>query len=223
MELKEAIGSRKSIRSFKSDPVPLEVIEEILTLATRAPSGGNVQPWKVYVATGAARDRLVEQVANSMKEGNLGEGSEYDIYPKDLGEPYMTRRRELAFEMYELLGIARDDKVGRAMHMARNFELFGAPVGLFFSIDRNMQQGQFVDIGIYLQTIMLLARDFGLHTCAQEAWSLWYKTVGSFFEIPDHEMFFCGMALGYADEDAAVNSLESKRAPLSEFAKFVSA
>jgi nitroreductase len=217
MNVSEAIASRKTIRAFRSDPVPRETIESILTLAARAPSGGNLQPWKVHALLGPARDELVRRVAEKRQQTPMGEAPEYHIYPPHLTEPYKTRRFKIGEAMYATLGIPREDKMARLKFFSGNWEFFGAPVGLIVTIDRIMQQGQWSDLGMFLQNVMLLAREHGLHTCPQEAWAVWHATIREYLEIPQNEMIFCGMAIGYADESAAVNTLVSERAPLGAF------
>ncbi len=216
MNVTEAVQARKSVRAFLSKPVPEDAIRKILIDAARAPSGGNVQPWKTYVLAGKVRDELVQSLRDKWAAGNFGEGTEYKIYPDNLGEPYMSRRRDVGFKLYELAGIARDDKVGRLKQMFRNFELFDAPVCMIFTIDRTMGAPQWADLGMYIQTIALLALDHGLATCLQEAWANWHKTLTQMLSIPDHEMVFCGLALGYEDTSARVNSLRSERAGLED-------
>ncbi len=216
-----AIETRRSVREYLPDPVPEALVREILTTASRAASGGNLQPWKVSVLAGAARDALVKTIAERMKETPFGEGPEYAIYPTNLEEPYRGRRGKVAKDMYALVGIERGDKAARARQMALNFSFFGAPVGMFISIDRNMGPPQFADLGIFLQNVMLLAREHGLHTCAQEAWSLWGKSIREFTNIGEDEMIFCGVALGYADPDAVINDLYTERASVDEFAQFI--
>lgn len=219
MKVSEAILSRKSVRAFKSVPVPRETVERILTLASRAPSGGNLQPWHVYAVLGKARDELVARVAEARKTHLMGmPPSEYDIYPPNLFEPYRTRRFRLGEAMYATVGIPREDKRARLAFFARNWEFFGAPQGFIFTIDRRMQQGQWADLGMVMENIMLLAREEGLSTCPQESWSQFHPVVRDCLSIPENEMIFCGMAIGYADESAPVNSLESDRAPLEEWA-----
>jgi nitroreductase len=215
-----AIQTRRSVRAFLPDPVAESDVREILEIASRSASGGNLQPWKVSVLAGAARDALVGAVAERMLATPFGEGPEYDIYPHDLAEPYHGRRGQVAKDMYGLLGIERDDTAGRVRQMGRNFSFFDAPVGMFISIERNMGPPQFSDLGIFLQSIMLLARERGLHTCPQEAWSLWGKSVREFTDIPEDELIFCGVSLGYAVPDAAINDLYTGRAPVDEFATF---
>lgn len=219
MKVSEAIASRKTIRAFKPDPVARETIESILALAARAPSGGNLQPWKVYVLLGEARDELIRRVAERRKTKALGEAPEYAIYPPALSEPYKTRRFRIGEAMYGMLGIPREDKAARLAFFSKNWEFFGAPVGLIITIDRQMQQGQWADVGMFLQNVMLLAREHGLHTCPQEAWAVWHRIIRDFLSVPENEMVFCGMGIGHADESHPVNALVSDRAPLEEWVK----
>ena len=218
MNVSEALATRKSIRAFRPDPVPRAVVEEILRKAARAPSGGNLQPWKVHVLLGAARDELVRRTKERMAVNPRGGVPEYHIYPPELTEPYKTRRFRVGEAMYATMNIPREDKMGRLAQFVRNWEFFGAPVGLIFSIDRQMQQGQWSDLGGFLQSIMLLAREYGLSTCAQEAWAPFHEVIRDYLNVPPEEMIFCGMAIGHADDSAAINSLVSERAPLSEWA-----
>ncbi len=219
MKVSEAIASRKSVRAFLATPVARETVEAILALAARAPSGGNLQPWKVYALIGEARDELVRRVAEVRREKPMGERPEYHIYPLELPEPYKSRRFRIGEAMYGMLGIPREDKLARLAFFSRNWEFFGAPVGLIVTIDRQMQQGQWADVGMFLQNVMLLAREYGLHTCPQEAWAVWHRILREFLDIPENEMVFCGVALGHADERHPVNALESDRAPLCEWVK----
>lgn len=215
-----AIDTRRSVRAFLDTPVEERTVRELVEKATRAASGGNVQPWRFYVLSGAARDALVSRVAEKSKTTPFGDGPEYAIYPPDLSEPYRTWRGEVAREMYELVGIARDDKAARARQMGRNFEFFGAPVGMILTIDRQMGPPQFCDLGLFLGSLMLLAREAGLHTCPQEAWSLWGATIREVVGVPESELVFCGLALGTADPDAPINALRTDRNPLDGFARF---
>ncbi len=217
MNVSDAIATRKTTRAFLPDAVPLDTVRRILSLAARAPSGGNLQPWKVYVLIGEARDELIRRVAEARQQHPMGERPEYHIYPLQLSEPYRTRRFRVGEAMYATMGIPREDKAARLKFFARNWEFFGAPVGMIFTIDRQMQQGQWADLGMFLQSIMLLAREQGLHTCPQEAWAVWHRVIREYLNVPDNEMIFCGMGLGYADDAAPVNALVSERAPLEEF------
>ncbi|HEY4941664.1 MAG TPA: nitroreductase [Rhizomicrobium sp.] len=218
MNVSEALATRKSVRAFRADPVSRAVIEDILVTAARAPSGGNLQPWKVHVLIGEARDELVRRTRARMAENPRGGVPEYHIYPPELTEPYKTRRYQVGEAMYATMGIPREDKARRLQQFVKNWEFFGAPVGLIFSIDRQMQQGQWADLGMFIQSIMLLAREHGLHTCAQEAWAPYHETIRDYLKIPQEEMVFCGMAVGHADDAAPINSLVSERAALAEWA-----
>ena len=217
MNVSEALATRKSTRAFRPDPVARETIESILKLAARAPSGGNLQPWKVHVLIGAAKDELVRRTKERMAVNPRGGTPEYHIYPPELTEPYSTRRFQVGEQMYATMGIPREDRPRRLKQFVRNWEFFGAPVGLMFSIDRQMQEGQWSDLGGFLQSIMLLAREHGLHTCAQEAWAPFHEVIREYLNVPQEEMIFCGMSLGYADETAPINTLVSERAPLEEW------
>jgi nitroreductase len=217
MQVSEALASRKTVRAFKSTPVDRATIESILTLAARAPSGGNLQPWRVHVLLGGARDELVRRVAEARKTTPMGERPEYHIYPPELTEPFKTRRFRVGEAMYATMAIPREDKMARLKFFSGNWEFFGAPVGLIFTIDRIMQQGQWADLGMFLQSIMLLAREHGLHTCPQEAWAVWHSVIREYLDVPANEMIFCGMAIGHADEAHPVNTLVTERAPLSEW------
>jgi len=219
ISVNEAIANRRSIRQFLDKPVAKEDVIDILEQAKRAPSGGNLQPWKVYVLAGEFRDRLVNTVAEKSAINPVGDGTEYDIYPPQLTDPYRTRRRDVGSDLYQLIGIPREDKMAKFAQLAKNFEFFGAPVGLIFTIDRQMGLGQWADLGMFMQNVMLMAKSKGLDTCAQEAWAVWHKTIAEIAEIPDEEMVFAGMCLGYADSDAVINELVSKRANLDEFAE----
>jgi len=169
------------------------------------------------VLLGEARAELIRRVAERRKVKAFGEAPEYSIYPPALAEPYRTRRFQIGEAMYGALGIAREDKMARLAFFSRNWEFFGAPVGLIVTIDRQMQQGQWSDVGMFLQNVMLLAREYGLHTCPQEAWAVWHRIIRDYLSVPENEMVFCGMGIGHADEIHPVNALASTRAPLGEF------
>ncbi len=220
MNVSEALATRKSIRAFRPDPVSRQTIESILALASRAPSGGNLQPWKVHVLIGAAKDELVRRTKARMLTNPRGGTPEYHIYPPELTEPYATRRFQVGEQMYATMGIPREDRTRRLQQFVRNWEFFGAPVGMILSIDRQMQEGQWSDLGGFLQSIMLLAREYGLHTCSQEAWAPFHEVIREYLKVPQEEIIFCGMAVGYADEAAPINSLVSERAPLAEWTVF---
>jgi nitroreductase len=214
MNVTEAVGRRVSVRAFRPDPVPAAVVRKILEIAQRAPSGGNLQPWRVHALTGAP---LAELVAKGMAALASGlETPEYDVYPPDLWDPFRTRRFVCGEDLYATIGIPREDKPARLRQLARNIELFGAPVGLFFSIDRKLGPPQWADVGMYMQTVMLLAVERGLDTCAQEFWARLPKTAGAVLGLADDHMLFSGMALGYRDETAPINSLRTRRDPFDE-------
>ncbi|MFO1406319.1 MAG: nitroreductase [Steroidobacteraceae bacterium] len=219
MNVDEAISGRFSCRAFLPTPVPRAVVEELLASAHRAPSGGNLQPWHVHAVTGSARDDLVARVRSKLFAHPRGEGSEYDIYPADLWEPYRSRRYKCGEDLYATIGVTREDKPGRLRQFARNYEFFGAPVGLFFYVDRRMGRPQWADVGMYMQNVMLLARARGLDTCAQEAWSVWHRTVDELLGVPPELMLFSGMALGHRDPDAPINRLRTERAAFGEYAR----
>ena len=218
MNVFEAIDTRMSCRAFHSTPVSEVLIRRILNDAKRAPSGGNLQPWFVYVLTGEPLQSLVEKVRAKAVDFPMGEGTEYNIYPPNLKDPYRSRRFKCGEDLYALIGLGREQREQRLKQYARNYEFFGAPVGLFFAVDRIMGQDQWADIGMFMQNIMLLAREHGLHTCPQESWAGWHKTVGEFLKMPPELMLFCGMSLGHRDEAAPINLLRTDRAPLDEFA-----
>ncbi|TDT17672.1 nitroreductase [Ilumatobacter fluminis] len=216
MDVSDAVRQRASIRAFTDQPVDDDQLRSLLETAARAPSGGNVQPWRIYVVNGDAMTRFRESLVDRPLEA-----AEYDIYPPSLWEPYRTNRFALGEAMYATIGIERDDKAGRLAQFARNDEFFGAPAGLFCFIDRGMGPPQWSDLGMFLQTFMLLAVEAGLDTCPQEYWTVRHGAVQEFVGAPENEMLFCGMAIGYADRAAPINTLESERMPLDEWARFV--
>jgi nitroreductase len=220
MNVSEAIRSRHSIRAFLDTPVPISLVKELLDIARYAPTGGNLQPWHVYAVAGSVRDRLVARVAASLPGNPLGKEPEYRIYPSGLEEPYRSRRFKLGEDMYATINVPRHDREGRLRQFARNWEFFGAPVGLFFTLDRTMEPGQWADVGMFMQNVMLLARERGLDTCAQESWASWHQLVKEELGIPHEQILFCGMALGYADMDHPINRLRADRDELAAFASF---
>lgn len=217
MNVSEALKSRRSVRAFLDKPVSDEIVRDILVAASRSPSGGNLQPWHVWALGGDDLKRFKALMSERVNVDPRGEKPEYNIYPPELKEPYRTRRFKNGEDLYRTLGIPREEKAARLNQLSKNFTFFGAPVGLFFGIDRQMEPGQWADLGMYMQSVMLLAKERGLSTCPQEAWALWHKTVGEFIGLPSHLMLFAGMALGYADEAHPINSLRSDRADPSEF------
>jgi len=219
----EAIVSRQSIRQFLPEPVPRETIAHLLEVASRAPSGTNTQPWKVYVLQGASRDALVQKVcdahdalyANPALAAEYQE--EYDYYPEKWVSPYIDRRRANGWGLYGLLGITKGDKDRMHAQHHRNFKFFDAPVGLMFTLDRVMGRGSLVDYGMFMQNLMVAARGLGLHTCPQAAWNGFGKIILPHIGAGEDEMLVCGMALGYADEAALVNTFRTPRVPATEF------
>ncbi len=219
----EAITTRRSIRAFLPTPVAREDIEAILKVAARAPSGSNTQPWKVYVLTGDIRDRLAQAINEVWHDpAQLSQHKEeYDYYPREWVSPYVDRRRKVGWDLYALLGLTRDNKSGMHAQHGRNFAFFDAPVGLIFTIDRVMEQGSWLDYGMFMQNIMVAARGRGLDTCPQAAFTQFHKLIADVLGLPDNEQLVCGMALGFADPAKIENSLVTERAPLSDFATFL--
>jgi nitroreductase len=220
MHVRDAIATRYSCRAFLATPVPEKTVRDIVECAARAPSAGNIQPWRVDVIAGQRLEALKAMMRPRMSELPKGEGTEYPIYPPDLGPPYSERRFGVGEMLYRSINVARADKPARYRQYARNFEFFGAPVGLFVSIERSFVLGQWIDLGSFIENIMLLARDHGLHTCPQEAWASFSRTVSAFLNLPANMMLFCGVALGHADDAAPINSWRAPRVPLTDFASF---
>lgn len=216
----EALRGRTSIRAFTDREVPLAVVRELLDVARFAPSGGNLQPWKVIVVAGEERRAVIELAKRTLMENPRGEDSEYPVYPPNLWEPYRSRRYDLGEQMYALLGIPREDKMARLGRFAHNYEFFGAPVGLFFVIERRMGHGQWAHLGMFMQSLALAATERGLGTCMQEAWGAARVTLGRHFELPPDDVLYCGMALGHPDLEQPVNRLRSERAAVDAFTTF---
>jgi nitroreductase len=218
-----AITQRRSLRAYLPDPVPRALIEEILTVAARAPSGTNTQPWKVTVLTGEPKARLSAAIRAAFDdpEERARHTEEYDYYPTEWQSPYIDRRRKVGWDLYGLLGIAKTDKARMHAQHGRNFDFFGAPVGLMFTIDRVMRQGSWLDYGMFLQSVMVAARARGLDTCPQAAFTQWHRIIGEQLQLPANEMVVCGMALGWADPAAPENQLVTERAPVAEFTRFL--
>jgi nitroreductase len=194
------------------------VVRDILERALRAPSGGNLQPWRIYALSGEPLRQFRAQVRTKAATLPRGEPREYQVYPPDLWEPFRTRRWECGEDLYASIGIPREDRPARLRQLARNFDFFGAPVGLFFFIDRKLGPPQWADIGMLMQTVMLLAVERGLDTCPQEAWAAWAATAHAFVDAPDDHMLFAGMALGYRDEAHPINRFRTRRDPLDAVA-----
>jgi nitroreductase len=218
-----AITSRRSIRAYLPTPVPRADIEQLLQVAARAPSGTNTQPWKVYVLTGERKRALSAAILaahNDPEQARL-HTEEYAYYPREWVSPFIDRRRKVGWDLYALLGLTRENKAGMAAQHGRNYDFFGAPVGLIFTIDRVMEQGSWLDYGMFLQSIMVAARGRGLDTCPQAAFTQYHKIIEEMLSIPDNETVVCGMAMGYADMDKVENSLVTERMAVSEFVKFL--
>jgi nitroreductase len=217
MKVSEAILRRKSVRAFTNEPVKSSLIKDLLQQSSRSASGGNLQPWRIFVINEKSMSDFLEFQKNWIDP----ETPAYNIYPPKLKEPYRTSRYELGEQMYSLLGIEREDKEGRINQVMKNFEFFGAPSALFCFVDKQMGPPQWSDLGMFLQSFMLLAQEFGLDTCAQEAWAMKQESVSSFFDVSSDDMLFCGMSIGYQDAEAPINKLVSSRRPMEEWASFL--
>lgn len=215
-----AIIDRKSTRQFLPRPVPRVLVEEILRIARHAPSGNNIQPWRVHVVGGSKRDELCTRVCAEFDKGPEAVANEYDYYPSEFFEPYLSRRRRTGWGLYGVLGIAKGDREAMQRQHRRNFELFDAPLALVFTIDRRLAQGSWLDYGMFLQNVLLAARARGIDSCAQAAWIDYYRVVGEVLGFAPEEQLVCVVALGYRDPEAAVNGLTTERCPLDEFVCF---
>lgn len=220
-----AIKTRHSLRAFLPTPVPRQTVEDILEVARWAPSGTNTQPWQVHVLTGAALKRVAGRIHAAYLDPaqNAAHREEYAYYPNEWRSPYIDRRRKVGWDLYGLLGIAKTDKARMQHQHGRNFVFFDAPVGLFFTIDRVMQQGSWLDYGMFLQNVMVAARARGLHTCPQAAFTQFHRLIAEELQLNDQQMLVCGMSLGFADPAAVENSLVTERAPVAEFTRFLEA
>ena len=219
----EAICSRRSIRAFLPTPVERSDIEALLTVAARAPSGSNTQPWKVRVITGAALQNLSNEILKAYLEPAEAatHKEEYQYYPQQWVAPYVDRRRKVGWDLYALMGLTRDNKAGMQAQHSRNYAFFDAPVGLIFTIDRVMEQGSWLDYGMFLQNIMVAARARGLDTCPQAAFTPFHRVIARVLNLPDSEQLVCGMALGYADLGKIENTLLTEREPVAGFTQFL--
>lgn len=218
-----AIVTRHSMRAFLPTPVPRALIEELLAVAARAPSGTNTQPWQVHVLTGGAKDRLVARIQSVYDDPEelATHSEEYAYYPREWVSPYIDRRRKVGWDLYGLLGITKGDKLRMHEQHGRNYRFFDAPVGLMFTIDRVMQQGSWLDYGMFLQNIMVAARGRGLHTCPQAAFTQFHRVIAEELGLAPHQQVVCGMSLGYADPAAIENTLVTERDPVAAFARFL--
>ena len=217
MKVSDAVLNRRSIRAFKSDPIENSMLRNLLEKSSRAATGGNLQPWKISVLNGQAMKKFLTFQDAWTKPEIPG----YDIYPAKLKEPYRTSRYELGEKMYSQLGITREMKEERIAQVLKNFEFFGAPSAIFCYVDKDMGPPQWSDLGMFLQTFMLLAQEAGLSTCAQEAWSIKHDCVTNFLNVKNDDILFCGMAVGFADKANLINKLISDRRPVDDWATFV--
>ena len=221
LSVDEALLTRRSVRAFLPTPVPRATVEELLTLVSRSPSGSNIQPWKVRVVAGETRVRLSRAILNALdRDGPDKHQREWNYYPVNWREPYLARRRKIGWDLYGLLGISKGDFEATERQRRRNYEFFGAPIGLIFTLDEDLEIGSWLDLGIFIGGMAIAARGRGLDTCPQAAFADFHTVIRAELHIPPNEIVICGMALGYADPDAVENRLATERAPAGEFATF---
>jgi nitroreductase len=216
----DAITSRRSVRAFLPTPVPRALIEHILEVASRAPSGTNMQPWCVHVVAGEAKDKLSRAILDAFEAGGEEHTRTWTYYPDEFFEPYLSRRRAVGWGLYGLLGIGKGDRAQMQAQQAQNYLFFGAPVGMFFTIDDRLKIGSWLDYGMFIQNIMTSARGHGLHTCPQAAFADYHKIIRAHLGIPEDHTVICGLSIGYEDKEAVANRLRTDRVPVSEFARF---
>jgi nitroreductase len=218
-----ALLSRRSIRAFLPTPVPRALVEDILQVAARAPSGTNTQPWQVHVLTGDALRALAADIAaaHDDPQARAAHTEEYAYYPQQWQSPYIDRRRKVGWDLYSLLGIAKTDKARMHVQHGRNYSFFGAPVGLMFTIDRVLEKGSWLDYGMFLQNVMIAARARGLDTCPQAAFTPFHRIIARHLQLPETQMLVCGMSLGHADPAAIENTLVTEREPVAAFTRFL--
>ncbi|MBF2754640.1 MAG: nitroreductase family protein [Gammaproteobacteria bacterium AqS3] len=223
MKVSEALANRKSVRAFLDRPIPQEVLRSVLERSARAPSGGNLQPWRIYVLSGARQEAFREAIRKRLADNPVPDSpAEYSIYPEKLKAPYRDSRFKVGEDLYGLLGIPREDKAGRMGWFQRNYEFFGAPTSMFCYVDKQMGPPQWSDLGMFLQSVMLLLQEEGIDTCAQECWSLYHQSVRELLGVEEPEwILFCGMSVGYRDGADPVNRLVTDREPLENFATFL--
>jgi nitroreductase len=221
LTVSEAVDTRRSVRAFLDKPVDMAVIRAILEIAARAPSGGNLQPWRVVVLSGKPMEDFREVMRRRLEANPQRDPPQYQVYPDNLAEPYRSYRFRVGEQMYAQIGIPRENREARLAWFRRNYELFGAPVGLFLYADKHMGIAQWTDLGIYIQTLMLLIRARGLDSCPQEAWSAYNAEVARFLGTDPDWVLYSGLAIGYADEAAPVNNFRTERMPLEEHVRFV--
>ena len=223
MNVKEAFVSRRSVRRFLPDSVSKEKIENILEGAAFAPSGHNIQPWHVYVVQGKKKLSMTNSIIEAIKDGSAKEmKNEFDYYPTEWFEPFVSRRRAVGFELYNLLGIGRDDFEARDKQMQENFHFFGAPVGMFITMDRRLATGTFMDVGMFIQSILVGARGQGLHSCGQVAFTKFHTLIAEQLKFKENEMLVCGVSIGYEDTSAPENALRVEKLQYSDFTTFLS-
>tara|TARA_B100000686_G_scaffold297481_1_gene329793 strand:+ start:2104 stop:2778 length:675 start_codon:yes stop_codon:yes gene_type:complete len=220
MNIVEAIEKRKSVRGFLDQEIPREVIDKILQISSRAPSGSNTQPWKVYVISGEFKRNFSDNFIQYRIDYPKDETPQYQYYPTKWREPYLGRRRATGWGLYGILGIQKGDREGAFKQQLKNYNFFGAPVGIFFTIDSDMEIGSWLDIGMFIQNVMLASRNFGLETCPQAAWVYHHQKVRELLPIPENETLVCGMAIGYENKEEVANQFITGRESTSVFAKF---
>jgi nitroreductase len=222
MNVTEAVTTRISTRAFLPTPVSEAELRSILDVARWSPSGGNLQPWKVYALSGESMVTFSAMLKDDTAANPVGDATEFPMYPPDLHEPYRSRRFKCGEDMYATINIPREDKASRFAHLARNYEFFGAPAALFFAIDRAMGPGQWAHLGMFMQTVALVTEEHGLNSCMQEFWMLRHRLVRSFFAVPEDLQLYCGMAIGHRDPSHPINTLRTDRATVDEFTTFAS-
>jgi nitroreductase len=218
----DAIRSRKSVRAFLPTPMERSTLEELLAVASRSPSGSNIQPWRIRIVAGEVKDRLTQAILDAVaRDGFEPYKREWNYYPVNWREPFLGRRRKIGWGMYGLLGVGKGDHEGTHRARLRNYEFFGAPVGMIFTLDEDLEIGSWLDLGIFLDAVMIAARGRGLDTCPQAAFADFHRIIRPLLNIPEKEIIVCGMALGHIDPGAPVNALVTERAPISDFTTFV--
>ncbi|HEY0419907.1 MAG TPA: nitroreductase [Acetobacteraceae bacterium] len=217
----EALRTRRSVRAFLPTPVPRTEVEELLALASRSPSGSNIQPWKLHVFSGGLRRQITREILQAIDGGPADQHRrEWNYYPQQWREPYLGRRRKIGWDLYGLLGIPKGDFARTEQQRRQNYDFFGAPVGMMFTLEEDMEIGSWLDLGIFIGSLAVAARGRGLDTCPQAAFADFHRVIRPLLGIPDNEIVICGMALGYADPDAAINRLRTERAAPAEFTRF---
>lgn len=217
----DAIASRRSVRGFLPTPVPRAIIERILEVSARAPSGTNMQPWQVYVTAGKAKEKLTQAILEAYESGDPEHRHEWQYYPDEFYEPYKSRRRTVGWGLYNLLGIARGETEKMKAQRGENYRFFGAPVGMIFTIHDRLKIGSWLDYGMFIENVMISARGHGLHSCPQAAFGQYHAVIREQLNIPEEETVVCGLSLGYEDKEHVANELRTERAPVDEFARFI--